>query len=306
MTRASGSSEPQTITRPGAYGLHLPALEQAGNLLVQAPERWAEWQIVLAEGSGRPTEFVEEGRARLICEPSGWVDLERDARTSTIHVPDAPTVQEIAQPRLGITAIVAAHWRGEQSFHAGAFLAGGAAWGVLGGKGAGKSSLLATLAAMDVPVLADDLLVVDGRLAALAGPRCIDLREQAAAALGMGESIGVVGTRKRWRVRLGSVPCQAPLGGFVCLEWGEPEVRELSPDQRVRALFANLALLLGERRDATLLSALMELFALPTLSVRRPREIAQIDQTAERLLHAIGGLSKPPIQGHHRDRAAPP
>ncbi len=124
---------------------------------------------------------------------------------------------------------------------------------------------------MGVPVLADDVLIVDRGLRALAGPRCIDLRREAALALGIGESIGLVGTRERWRTPLGQVPCEVPLGGFVCLEWGEAAVSRLSPKERVRMLYANQALLLGEQRDSAMLSSLMELFALPMIRMRRPR-----------------------------------
>lgn len=282
--------------RPGAYGLHLPALAGAGGLLGDAPEHWDDWHIELAGGGGRPAEFLDEARARLVCEPSGWVDIDRAARSSTLHLPEAPTAQEIAQPRLGITGIVAAHWRGDHSFHAGAFVAGGAAWAILGFRGAGKSSLLATLASMGVPVLADDVLVVNGRLQALAGPRCVDLRREAALELGLGESIGVVGTRERWRMGLEPVPCEVPVGGFVCLEWGKPAVSRVRPHDRVRMLYANLALLLEQQRDPAALSTMMELIALPMIHMRRPREIGRIGETADLLLDSIGGLERPPIE----------
>jgi hypothetical protein len=284
------------LTRPGAYGLHLPTLASAGSLLVDAPDRWCDWHIELAAGAGRPREFLDDARARLVCEPSGWVDIDRAARTSRMHLPGAPTLPEIAQPRLGITGIVAAYWRGDHSFHAGAFVAGGMAWGILGSKGAGKSSLLAMLASMGVPVLADDVLIVNGRLDVLAGPRCIDLRREAALALGLGESIGVLGTRERWRMHLRPAPCEVPLGGFVCLEWGSPAVSHVPPNDRVRTLYANLALLLGEQRDPAALSTLMELLALPMVRIRRPREIERIGETADLLLGTISGLERPPVQ----------
>jgi hypothetical protein len=284
------------LTRPGAYGLHLPALADAADMLVDAPDRWSDWHIELAAGAGRPREFLDDARARLVCEPSGWVDIDRAARTSRMHLPGAPTLPEIAQPRLGITGIVAGYWRGDHSFHAGAFVAGGMAWGILGSKGAGKSSLLAMLASMAVPVLADDVLIVNGRLDVFAGPRCIDLRREAALALGLGESIGVLGTRERWRMHLRPAPCEVPLGGFVCLEWGSPAVSHVPPNDRVRTLYANLALPLGEQRDPAALSTLMELLALPMVRIRRPREIERMDETADLLLGTISGLERPPVQ----------
>lgn len=280
------------ITRPGAYGLHLPTLGGADGLLVNAPEQWSEWQIELATGTGRATEFVDESRARLICEPSGWVDIERATRTSTMHLPEPPTLAEIAQPRLGITGVVAAHWRGDHPLHAGAFIADGLAWGILGSKGDGKTSLLATLASMGIQVLADDVLIIDRRLHALAGPRCLDLRREAALALGMGQSIGVVGTRERWRARLGQVPCEVPLGGFVCLEWGTSAVSQVPLEDRVKLLYANRGLLIGEQRDPAKLRSLMELFALPMVRIRRPPEIEKIAKTGEMLLDAVRDLDE--------------
>jgi hypothetical protein len=268
--------------RPGAFGLHLPMLRDAGDLLVQAPEHWTEWQILLAEGSGSPAEFVEDSRARIRSAPSGWVDLDRSRRLSTMHLPSAPGPAEIAQPFLGSTAVVAAHWMGLHSFHAGAFVADGRAWAILGTKGAGKSSLLAALSLRGLAILADDVLVVDERLQGLAGPRCIDLRHEASAALGVGETLGVVGTRERWRVGLKPVEPEVPLGGWIQLEWGAAEIMPVPAQERVEALFANLALR-AQSHDPAVLSRLMELFALPMLHVRRPRDIGRIDETAERL-----------------------
>jgi hypothetical protein len=262
-------------------------------LLVDAPEKWTEWQIDHAAGTGRPAEFLDDSRARLICEPSGWMDIDRAARSSTIHLPEVPALEEIVQPRLGITAVVAAYWGGNHRFHAGAFIANGLAWGVLGTKGDGKSSLLAALASSGVPVLADDVLIVDQRLNALAGPRCIDLRRGAARALGIGSSIGVVGTRERWRTRLPQVPREVPIGGFVCLEWGKAAVSQVSPEDRVSMLLASQALLIGEQhRDSAMLASLMELITLPMLRMRRPRAINRIAATGQTLLEALGQLDR--------------
>ncbi len=276
--------------RPGAYGLQLPTLRDAGDLLVQAPEDWTEWQVVLAEGRGSPEEFVDDSRARIRSAPSGWVDVDRAQRTSTLSLPKQPSPAEIAQPFLGSTAVVVAYWMGLHSFHAGAFVAHSKAWAILGSKGAGKSSLLATLALRGVPILADDVLVVDQRLQALAGPRCIDLRRRTSAALGVGETLGVVGTRERWRMGLTPVDHAVPLGGWIRLEWGKPEIQRVPAQARVEALFANLALR-AQSHDPLVLSRLMELFALPMLCVRRPRDIARIDEAAERLYGYLAELA---------------
>jgi hypothetical protein len=271
------------ISRPGAYGLHLPDLADAAELLVDAPEHWRDWRLKLATGRGRPTELVDDDRARVLSKPSGWVDIDRASSTSTLHLPTRPTASEIVQPRLGMSAVLAAHWRGNYSFHAGVFMAAGVAWGVLGDRGAGKSSLMATLALMGVPVLADDALILDDRGQALAGPRCIDLRKGTATALGVDESIGVVGTRERFRMRLAPVPCEVPLGGFIRLGWGRAAFTAVPADERVGALVRSFALRLRERNEHDH-AALMELLTLPMMLFRRPRALARIEETAQRLL----------------------
>ncbi len=278
------------VTRPGAHGLHLPGLAGAGDLLVQAPEQWMDWHIVLADGDGTSREFVDDSRARIRSLPGGWVDLDRCGRTSTMHLPRTPAPSEIAQPYLASTALVAAHWAGMPAFHAGAFVAHGKAWAVLGYKGAGKSSLLAALAQRGVPVLTDDLLIVSARLQGLAGPRCIDLREEAASVLGVGCAIGVVGGRERWRVRLDQVAAEVPLSGWIQLDWGEPDIRSVPPAERVNVLFASLALR-DEPPEPGALSRLMALFALPMLRVRRPRNLEGIDESANELYGHIAGMT---------------
>ncbi len=280
-----------TPSRPGAYGLHLPDLADAAELLVDAPEHWRDWRLKLAAGRGRPTEHVDDDRARVLSKPSGWVDIDRASSTSTLHLPTRPTAREIVQPRLGMSAVIAAHWRGNYSFHAGVFIAAGLAWGVLGDRGAGKSSLMATLALMGAPVLADDALILDDRGQALAGPRCIDLRRGTATALGIEESIGVVGTRERFRMRLAPVPCEAPLGGFIRLGWGRAAFTAVPPEERVGALVRGFALRLPERSEHDH-SALMELLTLPMMLFRRPRALARIEETAQRLLCGIEALSE--------------
>jgi len=289
----SRAADQAPSTCPGAYGLRLPALQGCRELLADAPQRWTEWRIDVGAGSGAPAELLEDARARIRSAPSGWVDIDRERRSSTINLPKTPAPAEIAQPFLGSTAIVAAHWAGLHSFHAGAFVAhDGRAWAILGSRGAGKSSLLAALALTGTPILADDVVVVGEDLQGLAGPRCIDLRTETAAALGVGEPLGVVGTRERWRLRLdpvAPVAPEVPMGGWIQLEWGEPEIYGVAPEQRVRTLLANVALR-AEQRDPAALSRLMELFALPMVCVRRPRKLERISETAERLGHHFAQL----------------
>jgi len=239
------------------------------------------------EGSGRPSEFVRERCARVRSEPDGWVELDRDRRTSTVTLPGPAGDRELVHPYLASTAGVAAHWHGQQSFHAGAVVVNGAAWGLLGERGAGKSSLLAQLALDGVPVLADDVLVVR-RLSALAGPRCIDLREEPAAKLGVGEALGVVGRRSRWRMKIGPVSPEVPLAGLVRLAWGEPAVTAMPPQERLTALLASRSL----RVDLADPDGLLELLTVPMHALSRPRDFGQLAGSAQQLLRHLERASQ--------------
>jgi len=278
-----------TPVRAGAYGLHLPDLGNAADLLVEAPEGWPLWQIELAAGTGAPTEFVEQSRARVCSVPSGWVDIDLSTRTSTMHLPQEPPHAHIAHPFLGSTAVVVAHWRGLQSFHAGAFVTERGAWAILGYKGAGKSSLLAALSRMSVPILTDDVLVIGEQLQGFAGPRCIDLRRETASALGLGADLGVVGGRERWRLQLDPVPVELPLAGWICLGWGDPDILTVPAHERISTLYASMGLRV-EQHDSDVLARLMDLLALPMVRVLRPRSMATLDDTATEMLGHIRNL----------------
>jgi hypothetical protein len=280
---------PPTHVRGGAYGLHLPGLVDAVDLLVEAPEEWMRWQIVLATGSGSPTEFVEQSHARVRSAPSGWVDIDLSTRTSTIHLPEEPAHAHVVHPFLGSTAVVAAHWRGLQSFHAGAFVTDRGAWAILGYQGAGKSSMLAALSRMGVPILTDDVLVIGDELQGFAGPRCIDLRRETASALSLGVDLGVVGTRERWRLQLDPVAVELPLAGWICLEWGEPAILAVPAHERIGILYQSIALRV-EQHDPHILTRLMDLFALPMVRVRRPRSMAALKETVTTVLRHVEKL----------------
>jgi hypothetical protein len=275
--------------RAGVYGLCLPDLGGVANLMVEAPVGWSQWQVVLSTGSGTPPEFVEQSHARVCLTPSGWVDIDRSTCTSTMHFPREPPQAHIAHPFLGTTAVVAAHWRRLQGFHAGAFLTDRGAWGVLGRKGAGKSSLLAALSGMGVPILADDVLVIGEELQGFAGPRCIDLRRETASALGVGVDLGIVGARERWRLQLDPIPAELPMAGWICLGWGTPAVLAVPVHERIQVLYENKGLLV-EQHDPDALARFMELLTLPMIYVRRARSIASLTEMAATVLGHVENL----------------
>lgn len=274
--------------RLGAYGLHLPDLPEASELLLDAPDTWVSLRVERHVGSGQPSEYVDADRARLRAQPDGWVEVDRADASARFHFSTPPADREMVHPYLASTASVIARWQGLQCFHAGAFVAGGRAWAVLGEKGAGKSSMLAQLALHSVPILTDDVLVVRGTRG-LAGPRCIDLRRESATALGVGEPLGVVGTRERWRVPAGPVAPEVPLGGWLTLAWGAHAIEPLPASEALPTIFASLSL----RLEPVDPPALMELLALPAFAVRQPQRIDELGSTVDRLLEHLDAICDP-------------
>ena len=199
---------------------------------------------------------------------------------------------DVVHPTLWPAASIFARWHGRETLHAGAFsLDGETAWAVLGARGAGKSSLLSALALRGVEVLADDLLVVEGDRC-FAGPRCIDLRPEAAAALGVARSASVVRSTERRRLAL--EPCSGTyqVGGFVSLGWGDSiSVSPLAPAE-------SFGLLVDHRRVAALgaeFPYLLELAGMPALRFTRPREWPRLGAAIAELTAAVGGRASRPV-----------
>jgi hypothetical protein len=272
----------------GCYGYCLEGLDGARPLLVEVPQEWPELRVLRAGTDGRATPAlgtVGPETAELPLQSGGWVELARTPPTATFHLEHAPPDRDIVHPYLAIAAAVAARWEGRESFHAGAILVDGGAYAVLGDKESGKSSTLAWFALQGHTVLTDDLLVLDG-MDALAGPRCVDLRGNSAERLGVGEALGVVGIRERWRLALEPAPAAAPLRGWVTLAWDE----EVSVE-RARGP-ERLLSLLGHRSVRIAPSApevLMELSSLPVWQLRRPQEWSALEVASRRLLEALAG-----------------
>jgi hypothetical protein len=275
----------RSSNRSGCYGFALAGVDGAEELLVEAPTEWPRLELRHAAPApeGPEQDSVGPQRAELTLH-GGWVTIEREPARVTFRLPAPPPARDLVHPYLAPAAAVAARWAGRESFHAGAVVAGGGAWAVLGDKESGKSTTLAHLALGGHPVVSDDLLVVDGDHV-LAGPRCIDLREGSAAHLGAGEPLGVVGVRERWRLPLGVVPPRTPLRGWVTLAWADAVgVDALRGAERMLALlpFRSVQLEPGAPQH------LVDFGALPVLRLRRPRRWDALDEAATRLLAAIG------------------
>lgn len=242
-------------------------------------------ELGLAEAPGpQPQrEYVNAGHAVLRLRSGGWVTVDRARRRAEFTLATPPTERALVHPHLAAVAVVHAYWSERESFHAGAFVAGDGVWGVLGERESGKSSLLASLALAGVPVLCDDLLVLDGGRA-LAGPRSIDLRAGAAARLGQGEALGVIGGRERWRLALGPVAAEVPFRGWIELHWREQvEVRATRGSARLKLLMPHRGLRMTPARP----QQLIELAGLPTYELGRPRDWASHELAIEALLDVV-------------------
>jgi hypothetical protein len=208
--------------------------------------------------------------------------LDRGRGVACYAVPRRLSTDELVHPYLAPAAAIVSRWMRRLSFHAGAFMSGDAAWGLVGDREAGKSSTLAWLAQGGHQVVADDVLVLENGTA-YAGPRSVDLREDTAERLGVGEALGVVGARHRWRVALPPIQAEIPFRGWVFLAWGERlEAERLPGSECLTRLIANLTPQLPAADSAYLL----ELATLPAWELRRPKDWDLLGEAADLLLEA--------------------
>jgi hypothetical protein len=265
----------------GAYGLELAGLA-AWDLLVPLERGlWPLVQISHEKATGRTNvnTFGDE-RATVSLGPGEQARLDRSKRHVTFVTAGGPDDGRLTHPFLGSVGAVFAWWQGNLVFHGGAVVAGGGAWALLGSRGTGKSSLLASLATAGCQVLTDDVLVIAENLA-LAGPRCIDLREEAVGPLGLEGHTLLVREGERQRLELGPVAPEVPLRGWILLSWGSHvELRELGVAERLEGLAANVQGLHHDR--------FLPLARLPAWQLVRPPDWRSVQIGVEVLLDIWG------------------
>jgi hypothetical protein len=287
MDKSPCSIDPRNFTSKsdlrtsGVYGLRLNLPETAG-LLVPVPSSWAAWTVRQTTGADRLEEFIGTEDAAKPVHGGGSVHVDRRNATTTFSLPAVRPDEVIVHPMLSFTAVVAARWRGAQSFHAGAVVIGDGAWAVLGLKGAGKSTLLASFAAAGHPVLCDDVLVIEGDRC-LAGPRSVDLRHRSATRFPAAGFLGIVDGRERWRLPLGQMAPEIPLRGWIVLEWGEPAIVSVGPAERFALLAESLAVRLPPPNP----QVLFDLARLPMLSVARTPDLERLEQIIDAVTDAV-------------------
>jgi hypothetical protein len=268
----------------GAYGLRLENVERARPLLVPAPPDWPGFRIERKLGrSDAEYDVLSERKAVLKLQSGGEIVVERQRSRATFVLPHRVGTAELVHPLLAPAAAVIAYWLGRECLHASGFVHGGRVWGLVGERGSGKSTTVAQLALDGIGIACDDLLVVEG-LDVFAGPRSVDLRREAAGQLGVGEALGVVGARERWRLRIGGVASRLPLAGWVFLEWGKRiEATAVGAAERLTRLSANRAVRVPSQNPV----ALVELAALPAWELRRPEGWASLRGAVECLLETV-------------------
>jgi hypothetical protein len=183
---------------------------------------------------------------------------------------------------------------GRDALHAGAFVIDGRAWLLLADTCGGKSTLLAALSATGLPVLADDLAVIEGGCV-LRGPRCVDLRSEPRSARhrGRDEVRPVAPTPleranggERWRVSLPAAPARAALHGFVRLRFGRDlSLSPVPPAERLSTI-ARHRMWPAIRADP---SATLAAAALPMVELERPLRLDRVDDSVERLVECLSG-----------------
>lgn len=269
-----------------AYGFLWSGINSPALRLGEA-EDWPLLSVQRISASEGGASTVDSDRASI---QTMAARLRLDRRSARVEIACSVPLPapDLVHPTLWPAASVFARWYGHETLHAGAFTVDGeTAWAVVGERGAGKSSLLAALALRGVDVLSDDLVVIDGTRC-FSGPRCIDLRPEATAALGLAGHAQVVRSTERRRLSL--EPCRGTyrLGGLVSLAWGDAvHAARLTPAESFR--------LLVDHRRVPMLGAdfphLLELAGLPTLRFTRRREWRSLETSIAELIRTVASAA---------------
>ena len=258
------------LSTPVAFGFRIAGVASRGLPKARCPE-WPALhvrQCIRTTSEPEAKSYHSEEGARLRLGGGDSLSLDRAHQSATYVTANVIDEDVLVHPWLAPAAGLMAQWLGREAFHAGAFLAGDGAWALTGTNEAGKSSILAALALAGLPVLTDDLLIVDEAGLAYAGPRCIDLRHLQLFGGDLPERVRLVRDGTRHRFDLPATEVAAPLRGWFFLEWG---ARVEAVPCEARARFGGL---IAQRRWATEpidSHILLELASLPGWTLRRPK-----------------------------------
>jgi hypothetical protein len=279
------------MTHRGAYGFRIEGVGSAERLLATVPADAPRLSLVQElDDRPAPAPSIDASSAIVGLLPAGWLELDRAVATAKYHVPAPIGTEALVHPYLAPAAAIAAVWQGWDPYHAAGVVIDDGVWAISGEREAGKSTLVAALAARGHTVMADDLLVVRDE-DVLAGPRTIDLRDDHAGRFGATRSLGVTGMRARWRIDLPPPPPAARLRGWIYPGWADATSIEPLP-------LASRVALPQLQRAATFTSPRPEhalwLARLPALRFSRKRDWNDLDTGIDALLEAlreVGGQS---------------
>lgn len=267
-----------TSSNQGAYGLRVAGLQTPGLLNQDVPAHWPAVRLTYEHGFSDAGASIDDAHASFPCSEDGSVLADLATRTVSVVAPEPISDDELAHPLLAWAASAFARWFGREAFHAGGLVIGDGVWAVTGDRGAGKSTLLAAAALAGIGVVADDLLVMRGTTT-FAGPRCVDLRDESAAYLGIGRNVATQG-RERHRVALQPVSSELPLRGWLLLSWADRhELVTVRPAEALVRVSAQRMMQLGAAGPERMLDHI----ALPVKELRRPRQLGDLDATTELL-----------------------
>lgn len=268
------------------YGLRVFGLNRVVELPSLAAADEADLLPVrVSQSQGRPpalTGLSRRGGVRLLAD-GRVLALRRIDGTATYYGPPLAS-DELAHPYLGAAAVTFSRWAQREVFHAGAFAVDGRAWIVIGGRTAGKSTLMAAIAAAGLPVIADDLAVLAGTTV-YAGPRSIDLREPVPPGA-LADPVPRMrpsrsGTRSR--VFLPPITARWPLGGWFFLHW---DTDESSLSVPMSVLLGRLAAVRSVPDLPSDPATILTLSSYPAWDLRRPRDWRSLPSTVDMLLRA--------------------
>ena len=254
------------------YGTWISSALPHHLLALHGADHWPSLEVVFEpEPQPLPSDFTFATTAGTVC-------LSKDLDRARLPLRGPCEADLAVHPLLTAAAWMRAHLLGLEVLHAGAVVTGRGAWLIRGDKEAGKSTLLARFHERGLPIVADDVAILNGGRVA-SGPRRLDLRADMGARLGMGRSVR---NAERRRVDLPPVVAEHPVAGFVELRWSDrPCVSMVEPGERLARLLEASGP--RPRRDPV---EMLELATLPYYLVERPRDT---DDTAARLLEDVLG-----------------
>jgi hypothetical protein len=225
---------------------------------------------------------------------SSWLSISRGpVATATFEMTRPLDAAELLHPWLVPAAATVNVWNGRKVFHGGLISDGENAIAVVGGKEAGKSSLLAWASSQPgLFVMADDLVVVDGP-DVHAGPSSIDLRPSTLDYLPAGMTdVHLVRGQTRARIILAPGPSTARLVAIVVLAWSEGSAGGLTPVQPSD----RLSHLLPHAMIGTLPlghAGVLDLVRYPTWQLSRPRAWARMPDVVASLRALLASTGRP-------------